>query len=452
MKILIAGAGKLGTTATKQLIKEGFDITLMDHNSIVLERIIENYDVMTYCGNAVSKNSLINAGIKSSDLLIAVTDSDEKNLLICLTAKWLNPDIHTIARVRDPEISGQITEMRDVFALSMLVNPEQKAAHEMERLLKFPGFLKRDSFAKDRVEIVELGIDGNSKLCNLPLTRLNSVLSRPVIICAVLRGEEAIVPRGDFIIEKGDKIFVTASTSNLSGILADLGIVSKKTRHVMLLGGGRISYYLAERLLKNNIDVDIIERDMKRCEELAELLPDANIIHGDCSNQELLEDEGISDCNAVVTLTGIDEQNMILSLYAKTHGVPQIVTKIGRIEDANIINTLDIGSVVSPKDLCCNSIVRYVRAMRQQKGAANAIHFIADKQMEALEFRVEDDTQHVGIKLKDLRLKKNIIIACITKSSGITFPNGDSFFESGDTVIVIAKSNMIIHSLNDIFD
>ncbi len=453
MKIIIAGDGKVGSTLAKQLSAEGYDLTLIDAKSKVLEMSEERYDVMAVQGNCATMEALNNAKVKESDLLIAVTNADEVNLLCCLLAHGMNPKIHTIARVRNLEYTKQVYDMRGLFGISMVINPEGSAALEIERLIKYPGFLKRDTFAKGRVEIVELRIESSSKLCNLTLNDLESVIKCNILVCAVLRGGKAIAPNGFFTLKENDRIFVTASPQNLTILLKNLGIITHKAKQVMICGGGRVSYYLAKALIGSGIAVKIIESDKDRCVQVATLLPEADIIHGDASNEFLLESEGIAKCDVLVTLTGVDEMNTMISLYGHSCGVPQIITKIGRMENSTLLNSLPIGSIISPKSLCSNAIVRYVRALRNQAGAARAIHYIADGQAEAIEFLVDENTLHCGEPLKQLHIKKNVLVASITSGFRQTIiPNGDSVFEKGNTVLIVTSAKQVIYSLNDIFE
>lgn len=452
MKIIIAGNGKVGMMLTRQLSAEGYDLTLIDANQKVLESSEEKYDVMSVQGNCASMAVLDQAGVREAKLLIAVTNADEVNLLCCMTAHGMNPDIHTIARIRNPEYTDQIYKMRELFALSLAVNPERRAAIEIERLLKYPGFLKRDTFAKGRVEIVELRVDAGHKLCNVALNDLTSVVKCQILVCAVLRNGKAIAPDGRFILSEGDRIFVTAPTDTLTILLKQLGVITHKAKRVIICGGGRVSYYLAQMLLRNGVSVQIIERDYERCRHMANLLPEASVVHGDASREFLLEDEGISDCDALVTLTGVDELNMIISLYGSNCGVPQVITKLGRLENNTMLDSLALGSIVSPKELCCNTIVRFVRAMKNQTGAALAVHLIADGQMEAVEFLVDEDTKYCGKPLKELKMKKNVLIVCISDGTRFQIPNGDSSFRKGDTVIVVSGAGKVIYQLNDIFE
>lgn len=452
MKIIIAGDGKVGAILTRQLSAEGYDLTLIDANLKVLESTEERYDIMAVQGNCASMEVLEQAGIREADLLIAVTNADEVNLLCCMTAHGMNPDIHTIARIRNPEYTEQIYKMQNLFALSMMINPERQAALEIERLLKYPGFLKRDTFAKGRVEIVELRVEAGHKLCNIALNDLYNIVKCKILVCTVIRNGKAVAPGGNFVLMEGDRIFVTAPANVLTMLLKNLGIITHKVKRVILCGGGRVSYYLAQSLIKNGIGVQIVEQDYDRCIQLANALPQASVIHGDASREFLLDNEGISDCDALVTLTGVDEMNIIISLYGSSCKVPQIITKLGRLENNTILDTLPIGSIISPKELSCNHIVRYVRAMENQTGAALTIHTIADGQAEAVEFMVDKDTLHCGEPLKKLKLKKNVLIVCIMHGMKLDIPNGDSCFEYGDTVIVVTGAGRVVYQLNDIFE
>ena len=452
MNIIIAGDGKVGSMLTRQLSTEGHDITVIDSNSKVLESTVERYDVIAVHGNCASMDVLLQAGVRDADLLIAATSEDEVNLLCCTTAHALNPKLHTIGRIRNPEYTAQIYKMRNVFGLSMVINPENQTAMEIDRLLKYPGFLRRDTFAKGRTEIVELRVKAGSKLCNVKLMDLRSIVKCQVLVCVVLRDGHAIAPKGDFILREGDRVFFTALSQNLTTLLKNLDILTRRVRNVTICGGGRISYYLASRLKKSGISSRIIEKDYKRCQELCELLPDAEIIHGDISDQELLDSEGLSKTDALVTLTGMDEMNILVSLYAASQGVPQVITKLGHTGNRALIDSLSLGSVVTPRDLVCNNIVRYVRAMENQTGAALSVHTIADGQVEALEFLVDEHTRNIGKPLKEIKLKPDVLLVGIAHGGSTEIPNGDSAFQQGDTVVVVdTNSREIIRQLNDIF-
>ena len=453
MNIIIAGDGKVGSALTRQLSGEGYDITVIDTNSRVLENSVERYDVISVHGNCASMDTLLEAGVKDADLLIAATNADEVNLLCCTIAHGINPKLHTIARIRNPEYDEQIFKMRDIFGLSMSINPERQAATEIERLLKFPGFLRRDVFAKGRTEIVELRIDKTSKLLGVKLMDMPGIIKCRVLICAVLRDGSAMVPNsGDFTFREGDRVFVTAPTKNLTTLLKNLGIITRRVRSVLICGAGRVCYYLASSLLKSGISVKIVERNPARCAEIKTLLPEAEVIGGEAGDLELLESEGLKNYDAVVTLTGEDELNMIVSLYAANAGVPQVITKLGHAGNRSVIDTLNLGSVVCPKDLVVSNIVRYVRAMQNQTGAAISVHSIADGQVEAMEFMVDKHTTHCDIPLKNLKPKPNVLIAGITHGAWTEIPNGDSSFHRGDSVVVVTRGGSAVRQLNDAFE
>ena len=451
MKIIIAGDGKVGSTLAKELSAEGYDLTMIDSRQQVLEDTLEKYDLLTVTGNCAAMDTLQQAGVADTDLLIAATSADEINLLCCMTAHNINPDLHTIARIRNPEYTGQAYSMRDSFALSMAVNPERQAATEIERLLSLPGFLRRDTFAKGRVEIVELRVEEGSRLAGAALHSLNSIVKCKVLLCAVLRSGSVVMPGGNFVLQPGDRIFVTAPTSTLAALVKNLGLASRRVSRVMLAGGGRISYYLADALARSDVRVQLVEKDYGRCMELAAALPKVNVIHGDASSQTVLEREDLAGCDALVSLTGLDETNLMVSLFATSLGVPQVITKISRMENSTILDSLPVGSLVCPKELCCNTIVRYVRAMQNQKGAALSVHMIAAGQAEAMEFRADETTQHCGEPLKKIQLRPNVLIACITHGAETVIPDGDSHFEAGDIIIVVTNANTVIGQLNQIF-
>lgn len=452
MKIIIAGIGKVGAMLTKQLSAEGYDLTLIDSNATMLQTLVERFDVIAVQGNCASMPILQQAGLAETDLLIATTGADETNLLCCMTAQGMQKSLHTIARIRNPDYAEQVHGMLDVFSISMVINPEKQAAREIERLLRYPGFSKRDTFAKGRVEIAELRIDAQSKLCNVSLSDATHILKSDMLVCIVLRNGTAITPDGSFVLKEGDRIFVTAPTVALSQLLKNLGILTRKVRQIIVCGGGRASLYLAQLLEKSDMRVHIIEQNYNRCVELAELLPHAEIIHDDASNHATLQKEHLDDCDALVCMTGMDELNMVISLYASKRGVPHVITKLSRVETTNaMLDGLSLGSVVCPKELCCNSVVRYVRAMKNQTGAAISVHTIADGQAEALEFWADEHTPNCGTPLKKLSLRPNMIISAITHNGKTVIPDGDACFRDGDTVVVVKTGDAIVHQLGDIF-
>ena len=451
MNIIIAGSGKLGTMLTRRLAAEGHNITIIDSNLTVTAELIEEYDIMAVEGNCASMEILREASISEAGLLIATTGSDELNLLSCMTAHAMNRKLHTIARIRTPEYMESTYALRKSLALSLTVNPERHAAREISRLLKYPGFIKREKFANGLIEIVGIRIDEHTPLNNQPLRKLPHIAHCQVIVCTVLRDGKTIAPDGDFVFQAGDVIYVTASSENLNTLLKNLGLIKRKIKNIIIAGGGRICYYLTRVLEKDNFNVKIIERDPVRCEELAEHFDNVTIINGDASSIHVLEREGIENCDALISMTGMDEQNAVISIYGSSLNIPKVITKLGRAEHVQIYDNLPVGSLVSPKELSCNTIVRYVRAMQNQIGSAVTVHSIAEGQAEAIEFIVDENTKHCDTPLKDIKLNKNVLLASITHGRMIEFPNGESVFNPGDRIVVVKSGDKPIHQLNDIF-
>jgi len=451
MNIIIAGCGKVGATLLRKLAAEGHDLTLIDLKKSVLESAVEAFDVMGMEGNCASARVLREAGVESAQLLIAVAGQDEVNLLCCMVAHGLNPGIHTIARIRDPEYVEQGRDMRQLFNLSMIINPELQSAKEMERLLKLPGFLRRDSFAKGRAQIVELRIDRSSKLAGASLMELYRIVKCRVLVCTVVRGGQAIIPGGNFVLSEGDRIYVTAPTENLAVLTRNLGLQKRKVRKVLIGGGGRVSFYLAQILARGGSDVTIVEHNEDRCRELAAGLPGVTVVRGDCSDRVELENQGLSRSDAYVSRTGVDEMNMIASLYAGSRGVAKVITKLSRQGSAEMAGALDVGSVVCPRELSADSVAQYVRALDNTAGAAVSIHSFADGQAEAAEFPVEESTPHCGVPLKQLQLKPGILLATIARDNRVEIPGGDSVMLPGDVVVVVTTGQNAPQSLKEIF-
>ena len=452
MKILIAGAGKVGKALVSELSNEGHDITVVDRESKVLADAVEKFDVYSLHGNSASKTTLEEAGIEDMDLLIAATNTDEVNLLSCITAHGMNPNLKTIARIRDPEYVEQAYSMRDVFGLNLVVNPERQAALEIARLLKYPGFLKREVFARARAEIVELKVKEDSVFNNTQLSKLASIVNSQVLVVAVIRDGQVFMPDGNFVLQENDHFYVTGDPEELHNMLMHTGVITKPVKHAFITGGGRITYYLAQELKKVNISSTIIEIDEKKCENLASRLPYATIIQGDVSDRTILDDEEINQYDAFVSMTGMDELNMVTSSYAHMANIPEIVTKLGRGDEAKLTDLMPIGSVVCPKDLCTSHIVRYVRALQETKGAALTVHRIAEGQIEAIEFVVDEDTEYQGIPLKDVPTRKDVLIASISQGRHVEIASGTSKFEKGNTVVVATRRDNPLHNLNDIFE
>lgn len=451
MNIVIVGDGKVGSALTVQLSKEGHDVVVIDSNKMVLQEAQQSLDVNVVHGNGATLKIQKQANVDTSDLLIAATSADEINLLCCIVARKLGCK-HTIARVRNPEYYSQLFLLKDELGLNMMINPERSTANEIFRLLQFPSFLKRDSFAKGRVEIVEVELRPGSVLAGIRLSELYRLVKVKVLICAVERGSQVFIPDGSFLLEPGDRISVTASSGDLARLIRNLGLAQKKVRDVMIVGGSRIAFYLAEDLINAGVNVKLIEIDEARCDVLADMLPKATIIHADGSDRYVLDSEGLAQTDAVVTLTDIDEENLIISMYANFLGTFKVITKINRTEFNEVLSGKGIDCVVSPKDLCCSDIVRYVRAMGNRKGeSVMTLHRIVDDRVEALEFRANKQLPQLGKRLSQISLKPNTLIACLNRRGRIIIPKGSDTIERDDTVVVVAPSDRVVNDLSDIF-
>ena len=451
MNIVIIGSGKIGDSICEQLAREGHDVTLIDKTADILGTTANQLDIMCVEGDGAMRSTLIEANAGGADLVIACTGSDETNMLSCLMAKKLGAR-RTAARVRNPEYYKQIDFIKNDLGIDVAINPELITAEEICRVFIFPAALKIEVFARGRAELVEFKIDEGSPLDGITLSALSHEVKVKALVCAVQRGEEVYIPKGDFRLLAGDRIHVSASHKDIEGFLRAIGGFREKVKTSMIVGGGRIGYYLAERLSHDGFATKIIESDYNKCEKLSAMLPAVNIINGDACNHDLLKSEGISDCDALVSLTGFDEMNMIISLYGRNKGVKQTVTKLSRLKNSGIIGDIPLGSVICPNDLCCNTIVQYVRAMKNQTGAALAVHFIADRRAEAIEFRVDESTAHCGEPLKNLKTKKNVLLVCISHGAETEIPSGDSSYQAGDSVIIVTTGGNIIYQLNDIFE
>ncbi|MEG2173890.1 MAG: Trk system potassium transporter TrkA [Oscillospiraceae bacterium] len=449
MRVVVVGDGKVGHTLTEQLSREGHDVVVIDSNRKAIDDSTSMLDVMGIQGNGASYMVQVEAGVPKADLLIAATSADEINILCCLIAKKLGAK-HTIARVRNPEYAEQLVFMQEDLGLSMSINPERAAASEIFRMLRFPTAAKIESFSRGRVELVELTLSPDSVLDGMPLVELYQKYQVKVLICAVRRGDEVCIPDGDFTLHAGDKMSVTAPVGEVERFFRILGVLRPQVRDVILVGGGRIAYYLARRLIEAGIGVKIIEQNSERCEMLCELIPRAAIIQGDGTDAELLCEEGIDHVGAMVSLTGFDEENIILSMYAATRGVGKIITKVSRTALIGMISGAGLDSIISPKDITASRILTYVRAMQNSLGSnVETLHKIVGGRAEALEFHVRDEFQFRKIPLKELALKPNLLIACITRGMKVIIPGGDDCIETDDRVVVVTTSGGL-RDLSDI--
>ncbi len=448
MQIIIVGCGNVGATLTQQLSSEGHNITVIDADSQKLQNLINNYDVMGVVGNGASFAVQKEAGVDNAHLLIAVTGSDELNLLCCLIAKKTG-GCHTIARVRNPIYNMEIGYIKEELGLSMVINPEFAAAAEMGRLLKFPSALAIDTFTKGRVEVVKYRVEENSILCDLSLKEIAGKLKSDILICSVVRDDEVYIPDGNFIIRAKDEISIVGTVAKTLAFFKKLGVPVSRARNVMIIGGGEMAFYLAKQLVSMGIQVKIIEKDKERCEELCELLPQAMIIQGDGTDRDLLMEEGLPQMEAFVALTNFDEENIMLSLFAKSVSKAKLITHVHRISYDEIIDSLDIGSVIYPKYLTAAHIIKYVRAMNNSlESDIETLYWLNDKRTEALEFYVKEGCPVIGVPLQKLQIKPGILICTINHKGNISIPGGQSVIQAGDTVIVVTNKS----GLNDIGD
>ena len=452
MHIILVGCGKVGELLTAYISREGHDVTVIDTDPQVIEDAVNEYDVIGLAGNGASNAVLIEAGAKDADLVIAVTASDELNIMCCLVARKLGTH-HTIARVRNPEYSEQMTFMRSEFGLSMAVNPEFDAAREIQRIIQFPAALKVDTFAKGRVDLVEIKIGKGHPLCSRKLSELSAVLGVNILVCAVRRGDSVIIPSGDFTPEDGDIIHITAPHTELAALFKKLGIEEKRIRSVMIIGGGKIAFFLSKMLGSYGIQVKLIESDPARAEQLSGLLPKAMVIGGDGTDSDLLVEEGIDSVDAMVSLTGIDEENIIISLFAGTRKVDKVITKINRLDMMKMLSSIGLECIVSPKNITANNILRYIRGLGNADGSSvQTLYKIVDGKAEALEFIAADSFEFLKVPIKDMHIKKSILLACIIRGGRIIYPHGGDTIEAGDSVIVVAKSDEALRDLEDIIE
>lgn len=452
MKIVIIGDGKVGYTLTQALSREGHDLVVIDTHRGALSQAADHLDVLVMEGNGASAAIQREAGVPSADLLIAVTSADETNLLCCMVARKLGCK-HTIARVRSNEYLEAQYLLRDELGLSMSVNPEKIAAREIFGLLKFPAFTKRETFAKGRAEIVAIPVHEGGKLDGLPLPQLYKALKTRVLICAVERDGEVIIPDGSFVLKGGDIMHVTAPSRDLLTLIKVLDLEKGRIRSVMIIGGSRIAVHLAKMLCDAGIQVKIIEKDLDKCEDLGELLPDAVICNADGTSFQNLLNEGLEQTGALITLTNIDEQNLVISMYATHMGVPKVITKVNRIDYEAFVRDSDTESIISPRIQVSSDILRYVRSMENRKddGSMVALHRMVGGEVEALEFRVTEDTLYTNIPLIDVPVQKGILVAAISRRGQIIIPQGDDVFIAGDSVVIVTRSDRMLSDLNDIF-
>lgn len=449
MNIIIVGCGKVGSTLAQQLNEEENNITIIDLDGAIVNDITSRFDIMGVVGNGATHLKQQEAGIKDADLLIAVTGSDELNLLCCLIAKKAG-NCQTIARVRNPEYSTEAPYLKEELGLAMVINPEAAAAAEIDRVLRFPSAIKIDTFAKGRVELLKFRLPEESPLVNCAVKEIVSKFRCDVLVCTVERGDEAFIANGDFVFEEKDIISIIASPRNANDFFRKIKYKINSVKDAMIVGGGEITYYLCERLHRAGISAKIIEKDRKRCEELCSLWPETIVINGDAVDQEILIEEGIENAGAFVALTNMDEENILLSLFAKTVNKGKLVTKINRIDFDDVIKHLDLDTTIYPKNITSDMILRYVRAMKNTIGSnVETLYSIIKGKVEAAEFIIKENSQITEKPLMELKFKENFLIAAILRGRTVIIPRGSDKIQVGDAVVIVSKVSAL-HDINDI--
>ncbi len=451
MKIVVIGDGKVGHTIIQHICEEGHDVVVIDNDPLVVEQIVNEYDVMGICGNGASVDILESADVGKADILIAVTCSDETNMLACVIAKKMGTK-STIARVRNYEYDAQIGKMTEALEIAQVINPEKEAASEILKIINFPEALRVDSFKNDRVDLVELYIPQNSPLIDKTLAEISQLYQVKVLICAVQRGEEVFIPSGSFTFKSGDIVHITATKKNVKLFLNKLGLISSKIKSVFVVGGGRIATYLCEELVKNNYKVKLVEKDHDTCVELSEMLPGVTIIHGDGSDQEMLTEEGFNETDAVVCLTGLDEENIIISMYAYKQNIGKIITKVNKASLAGLMESVRMASVISPKDITASRIVSHVRAKNNSRSSnVITLYKLVNNKVEVVEFEAKETSKTLNVRLRDMRLKKKVLVASIIRGKEVIIPSGNDMIMAGDNVVVVT-TNQILNALDDILE
>ncbi len=442
MNLVVIGAGKVGETLIKHLVKENHDIVLVDIDNETVESIVNRYDVKGVQGGCLERGVLLNAGVNEADFFIACTSRDEVNILCCVLAKKLGAK-RTIARVRDPEYFKEMENMRTDLGLDMAFNPEYQTAIEIEQALKFPSAVSVESFARGKTTMTEFEICKGNPIIGKTLMAISAEYGKKILISMVTRGDDVFIPKGDFVIKEGDYIHIIGSEIEIIGFCKKLKIFKPRAKNAFIVGGGKIAYYLAKNLIENKIDVKILESNPERASELSSELDRAIILCGDGSDQEVLKEEGFQSNDACITLTGMDEENVIISLLAKQSGINKVVTKVDRDPIYNMMDKLGLETVVSPKEIIANHIVRFVRAHQAEtSNGINTLYKLHDK-VEALEFTVRDSFTARGIPLKEIAIKRDVLIVGIVRNGEYILPVGDSILLSGDEVIVVTAVRQI---------
>ncbi len=449
MNIIIVGCGKVGQALAEQLNNEGDNITVIDLDSEKVNALTSRYDIMGVTGNGATHLTQQEAGITRADLLIAVTGSDELNLLCCLIAKKAG-DCQTIARVRSPQYSGEAPFLKDELRLAMVINPEQAAAAEIARILRFPSAIKIDTFARGRVELLKFRLPENCPLAGLAVKDITAKLGCDVLVCTIERGDDVYIAYGDFVFEKKDVISIIAAPRKASDFFRRIRYKTNSVRDAMIVGCGEIGQYLATLLLRSGIAVKIIEKDPRRCEELCTLLDDAVVINGDASDQNVLLEQGLEHAGAFVALTNLDEENILLSLFARSTVNCKLVTKITRIDFGSVIKHLDLDTIIYPKNITSDTIIQYVRAKKNSIGSnVETLYNVIKGRVEAAEFMIREASPVVGVPLMEMKFKEGVLVAAILRDRRVIIPRGHDSIQIGDAVVIVSN-HLALHDITDI--
>lgn len=450
MNIIIVGCGKVGEELAHRLNDEGDNITVIDVDSTKVNDVTSRLDVLGVTGNGATHLVQQEAGIRDADLLIAVTGSDELNLLCCLIAKK-EGNCQTIARVRDPQYSTEAPYLKEELGLAMVINPEFQAAAEIARVLRFPSAIKIDTFAKGKVDLMKFRLPENCVLTGCSVKEIATKLKCDVLVCTVERGDEAFIPNGEFVFEEKDVISIIAAPANANAFFRKIDYKINQVKDCMIAGGGDVAYYLCRILKKAGISLKLIEKDPKRCEKLCTALPEVTVICGDAADQQILLEEGLENANSFAALTNLDEENIMLSLFARVKGCKKLVTKINRIDFFDVIKQLDLDSIIYPKNITSELIVSYVRAMKNTIGSnVQTVYSVIKGKAEAAEFLIKDNSPVLGKPLMELKFKPNVLVAVILRGNRVIIPRGSDVIEKYDSVIVV--SDIRPHDISDILD
>ena len=449
MKIIIIGNGKVGFTLAKQLSVENHELVLIDHNAEALKNADSALDILCTEGSGASIQVLKGAGVRDAELVVAVTGSDELNIVCCLIAKKLGAR-HTVARIRSPEYFREANLLKREVGLNMIINPEYAAAQEISRLLRVPSAFSVETFARGQVELIGFPVMESDGLAGISLFEYNKRRPNGVLMCAAIRGGEVYVPNGRFVPQVGDKAYVIGSQGEVVKFFHTLGRDKNRIRQITVLGGSKIATYLTWAVEKVGMRVRIVEQNHAKCLALADKLPDSMILEGDGTDSTVIESEGLLDTDAFIALTNRDEENLLMAMTAQRHGIKKVIAKMSRPNYIEMMRESGVDSIISPKDITANQISAYVRAMARSQGSAvENLYTLLGGAIEAVEFTATATTKFLDTPLKDLRLKPGMLVAAIAREGKTVIPDGSTSIRAGDKVIVMAKS-LFLQDLDEI--